>query len=379
MNFEFTKKVIRRIFSVFPTRKYVFFESKPDFSDNTKSVFNEMLLRGLNNKYKLVWRVSDKNKRFPEYKNVKFVDNRTIFNKAEYAYYTLFAKCIITCNEIMPSNSKKQVSFYLTHGTPIKKLRGKYTIPTRVNYACIASEKTKELMAYEFSYDINKIYAFGFPRNDTLIDTKLKFNEVFEESFSKIIVWYPTYRKHKGGTNNVTKNSLPVLHNSEQATMLNEFLSKLDVLLVLKPHFVQDVSYIKDYNLSNIKFIDDSFFEKNNITSYEFVGSCDALITDYSSIYFDYLLADKPIAVVWEDIEEYRQNQGFAIDVDYYLKGAEKIYNIEDFKNFIMNVANGIDNLKSERKEINEWANYSNDGQNSKRVVDFIIEKANLK
>ena len=68
--------------------------------------------------------------------------------------------------------------------------------------------------------------------------------------------------------------------------------------------FRQDISYIQKYALSNICFIDDAFFRRNNITSYEFVGSCDALITDYSSIYFDYLLCGKPAAVIWEDIEE---------------------------------------------------------------------------
>ena len=131
--------------------------------------------------------------------------------------------------------------------------------------------------------------------------------------------------------------------------------------------------------MENICFIDNAFFEKNDLTSYAFVGGCDAMITDYSSIYFDYLLCNKPMAVVWEDIDEYRQSPGFAVDVDYYLSGAEKVYNIDDFERFIQNLANGNDELRERRHEINQWANYATDGKNASRVVDFIIEKAGLR
>ena len=101
---------------------------------------------------------------------------------------------------------------------------------------------------------------------------------------------------------------------------------------MLKPHFAQDVSKIKSCNLSNIKFIDDQFFIENNITSYEFIANCDALISDYSSVYYDYLLCDKPIGLVWEDFHEYKNTVDFAVDMEYYMKAGEKIYNIEDFE-----------------------------------------------
>ena len=117
---------------------------------------------------------------------------------------------------------------------------------------------------------------------------------------------------------------------------------------------------------------------KNKINSYQFVGNCDALITDYSSIYFDYLLCDKPIGAVWEDIEEYRIKPGFCTDIDYYMQGANKIYNLEDLSKFIQDLSKNIDNLKEERNKICKEVNYSKDGNNTKRVVDFIIDKGEL-
>ena len=178
--------------------------------------------------------------------------------------------------------------------------------------------------------------------------------------------------------NTNAKQGIPIIHNSENAIRLNRCAQENKVLIVLKPHFAQDLSYIKDLKLSNIVFIDDLFFKKHHLTSYEFVHATDALITDYSSIYYDYLLADKPIALVWEDLEEYRQNPGFSVDLEDYCKGAEKVYTIEDFEKFVSEVAAGRDALQSARAEINARANYASDGQNTKRVVDFICEKSRI-
>ena len=201
---------------------------------------------------------------------------------------------------------------------------------------------------------------------------------MFPVNYQKIAVWYPTFRQHKNGSATACQNALPILNCAENARKLNEVARKNNVLLVVKPHFAQDISYITDCNLSHIRFINDSFFAEHDISSYEFVGSCDALITDYSSIYYDYLLCDKPIAAIWEDIEEYRANPGFAVDVDYYVKGAEKVYTLDDFESFIDRLANGVDLLREERAEINALVNQSTDGKNAARVADFIIEKAGL-
>ena len=150
------------------------------------------------------------------------------------------------------------------------------------------------------------------------------------------------------------------------------------MLLVLKPHYGQDISRIKEVNLSNIRFIDEEFFEKNGISSYEFVASCDAMITDYSSIYFDYTLCDRPIAAVWEDLEEYKQKPGLIDNYEFYMSGAEKLYNIDDLIGFVQRIGDDIDLLVSERRKIRDISNYSTDGKNASRVVDFIVDKAKL-
>ena len=161
------------------------------------------------------------------------------------------------------------------------------------------------------------------------------------------------------------------------AERLNLVARENNVLIIVKPHFVQDNSLFSVIDMSNIWMIDDSFFDQYGFTSYEMLASSDALLTDYSSVYFDYMLCDKPTGVVWEDIDSYREHPGFAMDLDNYMKGAEKIYNIDDLCQFVSLVARNEDRLQNERREIRDVVNFSTDGKNAARVVDFITEKAN--
>ncbi len=371
------KKIIKWMLSLLPKR-YIVFESVPDLSDNTKAVFDEMIQRGLHKKYKFVWDVDDKTAWDRRYPNTVYMDTKTFWHRLQYYRYRALAKCLISCNRFLGSRDSRQTSFYLTHGTPIKSVRSYYTIPSSVDYLLTAAESTNELMAYELNFDIQKTYALGFPRNDVFSAEPLDVKAFFEGDFTKTVIWYPTFRQHRGGYKTASTDALPILETREEAERINEYARARGVLILIKPHFAQDVSYIKQYDLSHIRFIDDAFYRDHEITSYQFIGSCDALITDYSSVYFDYLLTGKPIAVVWSDIEEYKKRPGFAIDLDFYLKGAEKIYTMDDFETFIDHLADGFDPLSGEREEISAITNYAKDGQNAKRVVDFIVEKAKL-
>ena len=371
-----------KIYSRAKLKNIIVFESAPDLSDNTKAVFDEFLNRNYNKKYKLIWFVDSIKKNFPKIKNVKYVKNsntKSFISKFIRLRINYTAKCFISCNRVLTYYRDDQVAIYLTHGTPIKKLRGFHHVPEKINYALSASKNIESLCAYESSIDVKKMISLGFPRNDDLTNVLIDLKSLFNTSYNKIIVWYPTYRQNKNKNGLVlSMDTLKILDDEEKALELDNYAKEMETLIIIKPHFAQNIDYIRKLNLSNIKFIDDSFFSVNGLSSYSFVGNCDALLTDYSSIYFDYTLCDKPIGVVWTDLEEYKSKPGFALDLDFYLKGAEKIYTIDDFKQFIYNVYNNIDFLKSERNEIKNFVNYSSDGKNSKRVVDFIVEKANL-
>ena len=186
----------------------------------------------------------------------------------------------------------------------------------------------------------------------------------------------PTFRQHKNVKSlSASNTALPLIHDGPSAARLNDIARELGVLLVIKPHFAQDLSYVKSQDLSHLRFIDDSFFQKHHLDSYQFVGSCHALITDYSSILFDYLLCNKPVALVWEDIEAYTQNPGFALDPQEAGRGAYKLYSLEDMQAFLQDLAQGRDPLAAQRAENRDWANLSPRPDNTARVGQFILEK----
>lgn len=367
------KKIIKAVISKCLRKKYIIFESVPDLSDNTKSVFDYMIKEKIYKKFKFVWLVSDSSKNFPPYKNTIYVDD--VKDSKKLLYYKLRAKAIIFCNTLIKKENPDTLSFYLTHATQIKDSSSYYNAPKDVDYCFVTSKEFVDLMSNVYGIEQEKMLPFGFPRNDVLYCSKLNLSRFFNGDFDKVIVWYPTFRQSKGGRVVENCQCLPIIHNEEQAKIINDYLKKINTLVVLKPHFAQDLKYLKNTNLSNIAFIDDDFFVKNNITSYEFVASCDALLTDYSSIYFDYLACNKPIGVVWEDIEFYKKNRGFCLDIDYYLKGAVKIYNANDFISFVNDITKGNDILRAERMEIRKLSDDYCDGKNTQRVSEFIIEK----
>ena len=98
----------------------------------------------------------------------------------------------------------------------------------------------------------------------------------------------------------------------------------------------------------------------------------DCLITDYSSISFDYLLVDKPLIYYVPDLEKYQEQcRGFYSPYDEIIAG-EKVTNDSELFNAINNVLHGVDNHKERRTGLrNKFFKYQ-DGKNCERVIDWI-------
>ena len=377
--------LIKRIIDSILFRKAkpcIIFESYPDFSDNSRPVFNELVRLGYGKKYMLIWIVSYNS--YAILKNGKpYYWRRGDYSKLEHRMYNYSIdkgiKAVVLCNRLvfLPFISKFGKSFYLTHGTPLKDTSGYYTLPDEIDYCIASSQQAKELIARSFNFNSNKIFVLGYPRNDELTRSQRKSLPI-DGVFKKTIIWYPTFKQHKNGIKTGSKTALPLLSESFAAQKINAFLTNNNCLLIIKPHFVQDSRYIVDQGLSNIFFIDDQFYTRNNITAYQFIAQCDALLTDYSSVYCDYLLCDKPIGLIWEDIEEYRINPGLCREFEELCSGATKIYNVNDMLEFIQNVIDEKDLFKEERHKARDLLNISEDGNNTNRVVNFIIKEAGL-
>lgn len=366
------------VFRMLPKDR-VLFESYPDFADNTRCVYDELVRRGYNNKYKFVWILQDDDsERCPKDDNVTCI---SLNNQKAYSFHVRRAKAVISCNRILASYVPEQFSIYLDHGTPFKQCNSYLHAPqdAHLGYYLSTSPQTESLRRdFLRLQEDTQIVSFGFPRNDVFGEPKLNFQGLFDTQFRTFIAWYPTFRNHKYEKRDEGGDPLPVIHDELKAEELNKIAARNGVLIIIKPHPVQNLEYMKKKQFSNIVFIDDSFFEKQGITNYGFLNSCDALLSDYSSVFLDYLLADRPIGLVWEDIDRYQKDLGLIDTYEYLASGCEKIYDIQDLIAFVEDVASGRDPAQQIRRQIRDYVHVTSWDHSTENVTDFIIHNAEL-
>ena len=103
----------------------------------------------------------------------------------------------------------------------------------------------------------------------------------------------------------------------------------------------------------------------------------DALVTDYSAAYYEFVLLDRPIAITLDDYESFSRNPGFALDFFDWIKG-EYLRTPADLEQFVENVAQGRDVAREERRiSMRRMHNYL-DNQSTKRVTDLLCAEAGL-
>ncbi|AGC67176.1 CDP-glycerol:poly(glycerophosphate) glycerophosphotransferase [Thermoclostridium stercorarium subsp. stercorarium DSM 8532] len=112
--------------------------------------------------------------------------------------------------------------------------------------------------------------------------------------YDKIILFMPTFRKSKIINRIDSTSDFPII-SSKNISEINSFLKENKVLLVIKPHpYQNDIEFLNLEFTNIIKFTNEDLAMKN-VLLYELLGQVDALVTDYSSVYFDFLLTQKPI------------------------------------------------------------------------------------
>ena len=374
-------KCISIINSCLPkNNRYIFFYDSREgmFTDNSRAIFNYLISNNYNRDYKMVVALPncDKISFLEEYNNVKVVSRVKgilyflISKYAFYSYGSLFIK---------PSND--QIVVNLWHGTPLKKIehllksdRAAKEDRDYFTYLLSPSENFKDVLSKAFGCDSKKIMISGYPRNDYLFSKKdsLMCLGIKKRDFNKIFLWMPTFRvsKDKRFSDGIeTETGLPLFAKREDLKRLNIVLKNENALLIIKAH---PMAFVKNVELSNIRSVNDDIIESKGLQLYELVASVDALITDYSSIFYDFLLMDKPIGFIIDDIDVYLANRGFIFeDPLNYMPGVH-IKTKDNFYIFLNDTINNIDNYKENRDKIKKHANFYSDNNNCKRILTNI-------
>ena len=129
--------------------------------------------------------------------------------------------------------------------------------------------------------------------------------------------------------------------------------------------------------MTNIKFLPTSSITSLNSDIYNLLPAFDALITDYSSIFYDYLLLDKPILFYMYDLDDYTKYRGLVVDkeaLSWYLPGP--IYRrFEDLVAGIESILIGDDPYREERSRVRDLVHKYKDAKSAERVWKLILNE----
>lgn len=365
----------------------IIFMSSPDYSDNAKPFF-EYLYHN-HSSYELIWIVKDNvildrllNKRIKVFRNTTF----------SAAFYMLTSKYIVgTHNDFLSVKSSRQIYINLWHGMPLKKMAFLEDLTnvnnrllkkfkrnySRIDYLIATSDIMKLAMASCFFIDPRKVIISGQPRNDVFfrgIDKKWLAEKlgINLEKYSKILFYAPTFKKGLGRVDSTVKENHCLDLNNFNEDALIEYLEKNNYLLLIKLHPLEEQSFT-NVNSSNLQLLHSLELSRELITLNEILSVTDLLITDYSSVYFDYLLLNKPILFINTDEDEYRKNRGFIFgDLDIWRPGP-KVNTMEDFFNEVTKLFSDKNYFKKERAVLNDWVNKYQDPHSSQRVFEMTL------
>lgn len=320
-----------------------------------------------------------------EYKTVWFLRNHHIdvpgnaetvrINSLKYYYYLAVAKYFVN-NVNFPDfyeKRKKVVEIQTMHGTPLKTLgldapgevvgevqKDKFLRRChRWDYLSVPSDYVSEIAksAYDFNREFLKV---GYPRNDKLLkdNNEESINQIKEQMGipldKKVIVYVPTWRT-KG------KFRMPIDLDQLRKNISDEY-----IFIVKLHHFSQ-----KGFSLNEYEGFAYDYSHYGDIRDMYLIA--DILITDYSSVMFDYSLLNKPMLFYTYDYDNYKNKlRGMYIDFEEEAPGPL----IEDTETLIKEIQ-GInefsDKYRDRIKSFKDKYNQFDDGRASEKIVSKLL------
>ncbi len=352
----------------------VLFYSKPDYSDNGRALYEEFLRQGLDKKYHAVWLVNGNPEKLKEkYPDVEFYSKSSFKGLIEYCKSTHIYRSHMLFGNVRTSKQKVTL---IWHGMGIKGPMDHNYTPNFADYITVSSDFYRYRFSSRFRMPPTHCLTTGLPRNDFMFAGKERLcldnlPKVKANPNCKTVIWMPTYHADESTGDKDGKFyslGIPVV-KKEELNELNENLKKNNIVLLIKlhPHLLgHGAIYEVDY--SNIQVFGDKDLPPE-CSLYHLIGGVDAMLTDYSSVFTDFMLLDRPIAFIYDDFEEYGKKPGFAFENVKLLMPGVHIHETKDLYSWLDDIAKGIDKGEDERRTLNRFINFHNDNKNSLRVL----------
>ena len=369
--------------------KTIFFEvyDGRNYTCSPKAIYEKMLTMKEFKDFKFIWAFNDPSKH-DVMKDKRLVIVKT--NTKDYYKYISSSKYWIV-NSIMDeciTKKKGQVYVQCWHGTPLKRLRYDIEVNGAVLNTIEEIRKRNDRDAVKFDYFISPskyctekftsafnlialgkkdiIIEEGYPRNDSLFNKNKKDIDKIKVKLGipkdkKVICYLPTFRDNQHTSGVGYTYNLAIDFDS-----LKKRFGK-DYVILFKPHYFIankiDLSKYKNfvYNVASYDEINDIYL------------ASDLLITDYSSVFFDYANLNRPVMFYMYDFDDYKNNlRDFYISLDELPGPIAKTQ--KELEDYIVNIDKSISKYKKTYDKFNDKYNYLDDGNASERVIRVIFK-----
>lgn len=335
--------------------------------------------------YVHVWTVEDPEEirrlqaEYASYPNVRFV----LKNSKQYLRVVTQAKYLINNTSFASYFSKKpgQVFVDTWHSITVKKLGfdvpdGKVSSGNMLrnllmaDYILSANRFTTKV--FRESYKLDGLYEgtiieTGHPRNDLVVGSeraavieKLAARGVTVDPAKKIILYAPTWRG--------TSYSNPTVDIENYASFVETVSSRIDSAqyqILVKPHQVVYKKLSEEEKRSG-KYV------PRSIDANELLSIVDVLVSDYSSIYFDFMLTERPILFYIPDLERYNEYRGLYFSVDELPGPATD--QAEQIAEWINEIDTVRENYRACYQKTKAWACEYDDGHAAERVLETVFD-----
>lgn len=317
--------------------------------------------------------------------------NKNIIKYFRYLFELSKSQIIITttgCYRI----HKNQILIQLMHGVAIKSIG----LMDKT-----LSQKKKKIVQHHFSNydliistssfynvitnscigaDISKYYITGLPRNDFLLknNTLNRIEKItnFDLRGKKIIFYVPTFRVgYDDRIEGIIKNHNIFGFNKFDYNKFYKFLGNNDIVFFMKLHPYEEKIFkknIKKNNSDRFFLIESKILMEKKIDLYEILGGADLLITDYSSVYSDFLILQRPIVFINNDIDIYEKKRGILLKPYGFWTPGPKVKNQIELQKEITKCFNSDKYYAKEREVINNIINKYKDNRSCERIYNIM-------
>lgn len=364
-------------------KKLIVFKSEPDFSDNPRGLW-EYIIK--NTEYDTFWVIKDQNL-------LELLRKRGVqcdLEGTETADSMIAKAQFLITSSFYFSYEKKRDQIHVAawHGFPLKVIgffdsatavgsdyETLKIITTQADIITATSRLSQLTLSGMFAVDPRKVKETGYPRNDILFyaNAKEELSKITDIDIlhSNLILYLPTMRKGlkaEGAQFNDNIFNYP----DYDADRLDSFLSKHNAYIFVKMHFADNIFFNKEnFKLpKRMIFLNTNVLTEQFLTLYHIMDAFDILITDYSSVYVDFLLLNKPILFSCPDLKQYKEDRGFIVDDPTLLMPGAIVENQNQLMNNITEIFSGVDKFASVRKDKMPFFHHYIDGNSSKRLLE---------